>query len=106
MDSVNFVFVNLDIRNGSFRYVNMSIRSTEKAPSGAGFVMAPSGVTLTGFLVPQAGIAGGIAMKLMKTPQKNLHIRTAFPLTDAPAPPMAQIRYTGQGGTQNQELPV
>lgn len=106
MDSVEFVFVKLDIRSGSFRAVNMSVDETTKAPSGADFVVAPSGVTLTGFLAPQVGCAGGVAMKLMKTPQKNLHIRTAFPLADAPSPPTAQIRYTGKGGIQNQDLPV
>ena len=106
MDSVEHVFVSLDIRNGSFRAVNMSVDKTAKAPSGADFVVAPSGVTLTGFLDPQTGPAGGISMKLMKTAGKDLHIRTAFPLATAPSPPTAQIKYAGKGGIQKQDLPV
>lgn len=106
MDTVAYVFVQIDISAGAFRCVNMSIDSTTAAPSGAAFVVAPSGVTLTGFLVPIMGIAGGIAMKLMKTEGKELHIRTAFPLTDKPSRSNCEISYKGSNIKAKQDLPT
>lgn len=104
MKEVDYVFATINIAAGNFRAVNMSTANTTPAPSGAAFVVAPSGVTLTGFLAPQVGPAGGVAMKLMKNAEGNLHIRTAFPV-DAVAQSKVQIRYTNKSSL-NQDLPA
>lgn len=97
------VFVRVNIEAGNFRAVNMS--TTDVTPvSNVDFVVAPSGVTLGGFLNANSASAGGIAMKLMKTPGGDLHIRTAFPLNDPPARQTCQITYSGY--VCNQELPA
>ncbi len=105
METCEFVFVTIDVSAGNFAIVAFDAAVTEKAPSGADFVVSPSGVVLPGLLVPVRTSAHGIAMKLMKTSGKELHIRTAFPLTTAPSPQKASIRWT-HGGSQDQDLPV
>lgn len=105
MDKCSFVFVRIDIVAGNFAMVGYDAQVTTPAPSGATFVVGPSGVALPGLLTPIRTNAAGIAMKLMKAPGKVLHIRTAFPLTVAPNPQTVSIRWI-DGRAQDQELPV
>jgi hypothetical protein len=104
-DNCDFIFARIDIAAGNFAMVGYDIDVTTPAPSGATFVVAPGGVVLSGLLVPIRTNAKGIAMKLMKTAGKELHIRTAFPLTTAPSPQKATIRWRA-AGDQDQDLPV
>jgi hypothetical protein len=105
MDKCDFIFVKIDIAAGNFAMVGYDAAVTTPAPSGATFVIGPGGLALPGLLVPIRASAAGIAMKLMKAPGKVLHIRTAFPLTAAPNPQTATIRWI-DGRNQDQELPV
>jgi hypothetical protein len=105
MDKCSFLFVRIDIAAGNFAMVGYDAAVTTPAPSGATFVVGPSGVAFPGLLAPIRTTAKGVAMKLMKTTYKTLHIRTAFPLTVAPNPQRATIRWT-DGRDQDQDLPV
>lgn len=92
-EECKFVFVRIDITPGNFRIVGYDSREISPAPpGGARFFVGPTyvnssgessrtAVVLPGLLKRIPGIAHGIAMKLMKTMDKRLHIRTAFPLT-------------------------
>lgn len=114
-DRCEWIFARIDIAAGNFRMVCYDVDTTVPAPSGARFVVgpprtAPDGswrpaIVLPGLLASTRGIAGGIGMKLMKTAGKDLHIRTAYPLTAAPAPQRARIRWRDVG-VQDQDLPV
>jgi len=104
-DNCEYIFVRIDIAAGGFAMVGYDAAVTTPAPSGATFVVGPSGIVLPGLLSPIRATAQGIAMKLMKSPYKNLHIRTAFPLTAAPNPKRATIRWRA-AGDQDQDLPV
>ncbi|WP_376097783.1 hypothetical protein ACE7GA_07370 [Roseomonas sp. CCTCC AB2023176] len=114
-DRCEWVFARIGIAAGNFRMVGYNAQVTRPAPSGARFVVGPSrtgpdgswrpAIVLPGLLDQTPGIAGGIGMKLMKTVGKALHIRTAFPLANAPVPPRARIRWVG-AGEQDQDLPV
>ena len=97
------IFVKIDISGGGFYAVNMD-KDEVNAVAGVDFVVAPSGVTLGGFLKNNRAVAGGVAMKLMKNAEGNLHIRTAFPLAAAPNPGTCQC--TASGWTNTQLLPV
>jgi hypothetical protein len=105
MDNCEFVFVTVDISAGNFAMVGLDGLVTEPASSGADFIVSPAGVVARGFPVPVKSIAQGIAMKLMKTESKDLHIRTAYPLASAPKPPQASIRWK-HGKSQDQDLPA
>ncbi|MBR0656198.1 hypothetical protein [Plastoroseomonas arctica] len=104
-EKCEFIFAQIDIAAGNFAMIGYDGDVTTPAPGGARFVVAPGGVALTGFLVPIEARAGGIAMKLMKTSGKDLHIRTAFPLIAAPNPQRANIRWR-DGHNQDQDLPI
>jgi hypothetical protein len=101
----DYVFVTIIILAGGFKMVELSTGVTTPAPSGATFVVSPSGVVLPGFLVPTQRVAKFIGMKLMKTDRKNLHIRTAFPIADGDGQSRVEIHWT-RGGLDRQELPA
>ena len=104
-ETCEFVEVEIDISNGSFRMTGYDIAALEPAPSGARFIAGPKGLILPAILKENCTTAKGIWMKLMKTPDKSLHIRTAYPLAVAPNPPMATVHWR-RGGILEQVLPV
>jgi hypothetical protein len=104
-ETCEFVEVEIDISNGSFRMTGYDIAALEPAPSGARFIAGPKGLILPGILKENRTTAKGIWMKLMKTPDKSLHIRTAYPLAVAPNPPRAKVHWR-RGGILEQVLPV
>ena len=97
LEAAEYVFVRLPITTGTFQMVV----SESELPAGKGKKIAgpmtkPASRQVT---------APYLAMKLMKTPEGELHIRTAFPLDSAPAGgPSCQVTYAG--ASQSQELPV
>ncbi len=105
MDACFFVFAEFDIAAGGFRMIGFDRARLEPPVSGATWVVGPGGLPMPGIPVPAIGLAGGVAMKLMKAPGKTLHIRTAFPLVNAPAPPTAELHWHA-GGALEQELPI
>jgi hypothetical protein len=104
-ETCRFVVTSIDISAGSFPMVGYDISALEAAPSGARFVAGPSGLILPGVLKERRTLAMGIRMKLMKTADKSLHMRTAFPLVAAPSPQIADVHWVG-AGIQRQVLPV
>jgi hypothetical protein len=56
-------------------------------------------------LVPVVGVAGGLCIKLMKTGGRGLHIRTAFPTFETPAPSTAELCRSG-APAQIVQLPI
>ncbi len=104
-ETCEFVEVEIDISNGAFRTIGYDIAALEPAPSGARFVAGPKGLILPGILKEHRTTAKGIWMKLMKTPDKSLHIRPAYPLAVVPNPLMAKVHWRA-GGILEQVLPV
>ena len=104
-ETCEFVEVEIDISNGSFRMIGYDIAALEPAPSGARFIAGPKGLILPGILKEIRTTAKGIWMKIMKTADKSLHIRTAYPLAVAPNPPRAKVHWR-RGGILEQVLPV
>ena len=104
-ETCKFVVASIDISGGSFPMVGYDISALEEAPSGARFVAGPNGLVLPGILKERRALANGIRMKLMKTADKSLHIRTAFPLVAAPSPQIAAVHWDG-AGIQRQILSV
>lgn len=104
-EKCKFVIVSIDISTGSFPMVGYDVSALEPAPSGARFVAGPNGLIMPGILKELRTLAKGIRMKLMKTANKSLHIRTAFPLVVAPSPQIADIQWDG-AGLQRQVLPI
>jgi hypothetical protein len=105
-----YVFVTINIVAGGFRMTELSIDVTTPAPSGATFVVSPTGVALPGFLVPTQRVTKLIGMKLMKFvalkyDSKSLHIRTAFPIADGPDQSRVEIHWA-RGGIDVQDLPA
>jgi hypothetical protein len=85
--------------------IGYDISDLEAAPSSARFVAGPHGLILPGILKERRTLAMGIWLKLMKTADKSLHIRTAYPLVAAPSPQTADVHWIGIG-IQRQVLPI
>jgi len=102
------VFAFIDIVAGNFSMVSYSGEHTATPPSGARFVVAPTGRTFLGMPAPKHSAAQYMGIKLMKrggARDKSLHIRTAFPLAKARQSQTAIITYA-YGGSLTQNLPI
>jgi hypothetical protein len=107
-DTALAVFAQIDISHGAFRMVTYSQDDTEAPPSGARFVVGPSGKTFLGMPARRVTTAKYIGIKLMKTTRlgaRHLHIRTAYPIAGVLDRPTARIAYKGNLSLL-QELPV
>lgn len=103
------VFAAIDVSHGCFRMVSYSQMDTAPPPSGARFVVGPSGKTFIGMPVRRRTTASYIGTKLMKSErykERILHIRTAYPMMKGPSRPYAEIIYADGAKSPPQDLPI
>lgn len=98
------VVAHLNIAAGGFPM--LGYRAKEGTPNAEGTDFLPEPGDVLAFWRPRTAVAGGITLKLMKTPAGGLHIQTAVPLEDPPPTPHARVEWAGGGGIAVQNLPV
>ncbi|UFN47077.1 hypothetical protein LPC08_13675 [Roseomonas sp. OT10] len=98
------VVAHLNITAGGFPMLGYRAKDGTKNDEGTDFLPDPGDVLA--FWRPKTGMAGGLTIKLMKTPAGELHIQTAVPTESPPPTPHAQVSWAGGGGIGVQNLPV